>query len=85
MRDVVVGGTRREFLRAGGLGALGLALPGHLQAESGTRDTGARAKSVILVFLGGGLSHLDSFDPKPGAPAEVRGKYRPIPTALPGV
>src|SRR5262249_29493023 len=45
----------------------------------------ARARSVILVFLGGGLSHHDSFDPKPDAPAEVRGNYRPIATSVPGL
>src|SRR5262249_18101983 len=45
----------------------------------------ARARSVILVYLGGGMSHHDSFDLKPEAPAEVRGKYRPIATNIPGI
>ena len=45
----------------------------------------AKAKSVILVFLGGGISHHDSFDPKPDAPADIRGKYRPIHTNVPGL
>src|SRR5439155_24854148 len=44
-----------------------------------------RARSVILVFLGGGLSHHDSFDLKPDAPDDVRGKYKPIPTVVPGL
>jgi hypothetical protein len=80
------GATRRDFLRVGGLGALGL--PALLQAEARAADkpaTGARAKSVILVFLGGGLSHHDSFDPKPDAPDDIRGKYKPIPSAVPGL
>ncbi|MFM7075108.1 MAG: DUF1501 domain-containing protein [Planctomycetaceae bacterium] len=76
--------TRRHFLRVGGLAPLGLALPALLEAEAAA-SAPARARSVILVFLGGGLSHHDSFDPKPDAAAEVRGKYATIPTSLPGV
>ncbi len=76
--------TRRHFLRVGGLAPLGLALPALLEAEA-VASAPARARSVILVFLGGGLSHHDSFDPKPDAAAEVRGKYATIPTSLPGV
>ena len=73
------GVSRRDFLRVGALG--GLALPTLLRAaEKKHKD---RAKSVLLVYLGGGLSHHDSFDPKPDAPAEVRGKYSAIPTSLP--
>jgi hypothetical protein len=76
------GATRRDFLRVGGLGALGLATA--LRAEVGKRPD-ARARSVVLVFLGGGLSHHDSFDLKPDAPEDIRGKYRPIPTVVPGL
>jgi hypothetical protein len=75
-------------LRVGTLGALGLALPRLLQAEahaSPAERSRARARSVILVYLGGGLSHHDSFDLKPEAPAEIRGIYRPIATNVPGV
>ncbi|HEY8505656.1 MAG TPA: DUF1501 domain-containing protein, partial [Gemmataceae bacterium] len=95
MLDIALGGgcsrhgdgtTRRDFLRAGGLSALGMSLPGLLRAESpAARPAKARARSAILVFLGGGLSHHDSFDPKPDAPEEVRGIYRPIATAVPGL
>jgi hypothetical protein len=81
--DLTLG--RRDFLRVGGLTAFGVGLPQLLRAEQTGRRTGARAKSVILVFLGGGLSHLDSFDPKPDAPEGVRGKYQPIDTAVPGL
>src|SRR5947208_5725465 len=76
--------SRRDFLRVGTLGTLGLTLPGLLRAESNAAKK-ARAKSVILLYLGGGLSHHDSFDPKPDAPSEVKGKYGTIDTRLPGV
>src|SRR6516225_1498924 len=82
------GATRRDFLRLGALGGLGLALPALLRAEARAAGDGrrtARAKSVLLVYLGGGLSHHDSFDPKPEAPAEVRGNYKPIDSVLPGL
>jgi hypothetical protein len=80
------GASRRDFLRVGGLGALGLSLPQLLRAEQ-VRPTrsGARAKSVVLVYLGGGLSHHDSFDPKPEAPEEIRGKYKTIATDVAGL
>ena len=80
------GVSRRDFLRVGAVGALGLSLPALLRGEA--RASGrhkARAKSVLLVYLGGGLSHHDSFDLKPDAPAEIRGKYKPIDTAVPGL
>jgi hypothetical protein len=79
------GVSRRDFLRIGALGGLGLTLPGLLQAEARAGSRRARAKSVVLVYLGGGLSHHDSFDPKPDAPAEVRGKYGVIGTCVPGL
>ncbi|MFM8470941.1 MAG: DUF1501 domain-containing protein [Limisphaerales bacterium] len=80
------GWARRDFLRVGALAPLGLALPSLLAAEkaAGT-DKKARAKSVVLVFLGGGLSHHDSFDLKPDASSEIRGKYTEIPTNVPGL
>jgi hypothetical protein len=83
------GVSRRDFLRVGAVGALGLSLPALLHAEESARPAQAgrkaRARSVLLVYLGGGLSHHDSFDPKPEAPAEVRGIYKPIDTSVPGL
>ncbi|HEX5269202.1 MAG TPA: DUF1501 domain-containing protein [Gemmataceae bacterium] len=76
--------SRRSFLRVGALGALGLTLPGFLKARAAARRK-SRAKSVLLVYLGGGLSHHDSFDLKPDAPAEVRGNYKPIDSVVPGL
>ncbi len=76
--------TRRSFLQIGSLALGGLTLPALLRAEE-RAATRARPKSVILVYLSGGLSHIDSFDPKPDAPDGVRGEFRPISTAVPGV
>src|SRR5437870_1308234 len=80
--------SRREFIRVGGLSALGLTLPGflrlqHLAAASGTATK--KAKRCILLWMQGGPSHHDTFDPKPDAPAEIRGEFATIPTTLPGV
>jgi hypothetical protein len=77
------GVSRRSFLKLGGLAMGGLGLPQvlHAEAASGRRSH----KSVIMVYLSGGISHQDTFDLKPDAPAEVRGEFRPISTAVPGV
>src|SRR5262249_15399874 len=75
-------GSRRDFLRVGAVGGL-LSLAGAAGAAKPTRKH--RAKNVILVYLGGGLSHHDSFDPKPDAPSEVRGIYKTISTSVPGL
>jgi hypothetical protein len=72
--------ARREFL-ALGAGAVALALPRTGSAEGAPA---ARAKSVVLVNLTGGLSHLDSLDMKPDAPAEIRGAFQPVRTVVPG-
>ena len=95
MLDLYLGGadrrcdgmSRRNFLRVGALGGLSLATALQAQATSGstTERKKHRARSVILVFLGGGLSHHDSFDPKPDAPPEIRGNYKPIATTVPGL
>src|SRR5262245_18241583 len=91
------GMSRRAWLRIGGLALGGLALPDILRAQavarSGDRATtgGDRAttvtpaKGVIMVLLPGGPTHLDTFDPKPDAPAEIRGEFRPIATNVPGM
>jgi hypothetical protein len=86
------GVTRREWLRIGGLASLGLtaaALPGPAPvraAASGAPSSPGfgKAKSVLLVYTSGGQSQLDTWDPKPQAPAEVRGLFRAIPTSVPG-
>ena len=75
--------NRREALRAGAVGLLGLGLA-ELSALRGVADA-PRARSVIFVFLTGGLSHLDSFDLKPEAPDTIRGEFRPIATRTAGV
>jgi hypothetical protein len=75
---------RRSFLQAGSLAVGGLTLPGLLRAESAA-DTGSSQKSVIMVYLSGGLSHQDTFDLKPLAPKEIRGEFDPIPTSVPGI
>ena len=72
--------SRRRLLQAGGIGSLGLALPGLLRGE----DTQASAESCSFIQQYGGLSQLDSWDMKPEAPQEIRGPYRPIKTATPG-
>ena len=74
--------SRRSFLRAGVAApfALGALSPAKLSAA-----TTAKAKSILLVWLGGGPSHLDLFDPKPNAPAEYRGPFSTIATRTPGV
>jgi hypothetical protein len=77
---------RRDLLRLGGLSALGLGLSDWLRLRAvASMGTPARAKSCILIWLDGGPSHLETFDPKPNAPREVRGPFEDIATAAPGV
>jgi uncharacterized protein (DUF1501 family) len=75
--------SRRDFLRVGALGLGGLTLADvlRLQAQAGT---GTRAKSVIMVCLAGGPSHIDMYDLKPNASAEYRGDFKPIKSNVPG-
>ena len=77
---------RREFLRVGLAGFGSLALPGlmRLRVEAATPSAGERT-AVILVWLPGGPSHLETYDPKPNAPSEYRGPYSPISTKAPGL
>jgi hypothetical protein len=72
------------MLRVGGLAALGLSWPQLLRAGE-NRATDGRAKSCILLFLMGGPPQHSTWDPKPQAPAEVRGEFGPIATAVPGM
>ena len=73
------GATRRDFLRVGGLGVLGLSLAGALSREKAfaaditAKQPKPRAKSIIMIYLGGGMAQNDTFDPKPDMPEEVRG------------
>ncbi|MBC8349663.1 MAG: DUF1501 domain-containing protein [Verrucomicrobia bacterium] len=81
------GWGRRDFLRIGAAGALGLnmSLPKLLQAEaSGNSLTAKKDVSFIFVFLKGGLSTIDTFDMKPDAPSEIRGPFQSIPSNVPG-
>jgi hypothetical protein len=76
---------RREFLQVGFSGFLGMTLPGLLAARARGATLPGRAKSVILVFLTGGPSHIDTFDPKPSAAEGIRGEFKTIPTNVPGI
>ena len=81
--------SRRDVLRVGWLGGLGLSLGDLLRceatAESQQRQIEPKAKSVIHIYLQGGFAHMDSFDPKPDAPIEYRGILDAVDTKLPGV
>ena len=85
--------TRREVLRIGGLSAFGLSLPhllrGQTQAAASSRPlpvtSRAQAKSCIVLFLMGGPPQHSLWDPKPDAPAEIRGEFAPITTSVPGL
>ena len=79
------GMTRRTFVRLGGLSAVGLSLRSFLRARAESPAAPAKAKRCILLWMQGGPSHHDSFDPKPDAPAEIRGEFNTIPTTLSGV
>jgi hypothetical protein len=76
--------TRRSFLQVGSLALGGLTLPKLFQAEA---QAGVQRshKSVIMVYLSGGLAHQDTFDLKPNAPAEIKGEFKPIDTNVPGI
>lgn len=81
--------SRRTWIQAGSIGLLGLGM-NHLPALRAATAAGAapeapRAKSVIYIFLSGGLAQHDSFDLKPAAPENIRGEFRPIATRTPGI
>src|SRR5215213_9557510 len=75
--------SRRDLLRVASLGIAGTLLPGLSPASS--RAVAGKAKSVIVLWLAGGVTHLESFDPKPDAPREIRGSLGVVKTTLPGV
>src|SRR5947208_1762421 len=78
---------RRDFLRVGGLSALGLTLPALFAAEAragGAQRAGGRARSCIFLFLSGGPSQFETFDPKPDARAEYRTIFGTTRTSVPG-
>jgi len=86
------GMSRRELMRVGGAGLLGISLANLLSLEARGADSGAKkqtgfgtAKNFIFVFLQGGPSHLDIWDPKPDAPDNIRGEFKTISTKVPGV
>lgn len=81
---------RRDFLQVGAAGLLGLSLPSFLAAEAKAREKGtdnpkAKARSVVLVWLAGGPATIDMWDNKPDAPEGIRGEFKSIDTAAPGV
>ncbi len=74
--------SRRDLLRVGSLGVAASLLPA---AVRGVAKTAAPAKSVIVLWMAGGVTHIDSFDPKPDAPEAVRGTHKAIDTTVPGI
>src|SRR5262245_44861777 len=76
--------SRRTWLRIGSLALGGLALPDILRAQA-TGGGRSPARGIIMVLLPGGPTHLDTFDLKPDAPAEIRGEFRPTATNVPGI
>ena len=87
------GPTRRELLRVGGAGILGLSLGSLLKLQAVAGETSKRAggpgwgtaKNVVMIYLQGGPSHLDLWDPKENLPDNIRSSFKPIPTKIPGV
>src|SRR6188474_303594 len=90
--DRGLGITRRDLMRIGGSGMLGMSLGRMFEMQAAAAEQSHvggpgwnKAKSVILVYLQGGPSHLDLWDPKENVPDNVRSEFKPIPTKLPGV
>ncbi len=87
--DAHLAPSRRDVLRVGGAGMLGLSLGSMLQLRAQAKSSNApgwgKAKSIIMCYLQGGPSHLDLWDPKPDAPEKVRSVFQPISTKIPGV
>jgi hypothetical protein len=79
------GVSRRSFLQAGAAGLAGLSLPALMSREAFGAGRDAKIKNCITIFLVGSPGHIDTWDMKPDAPAEVRGKFKPIKTDVTGV
>src|SRR5438132_6198077 len=79
--------SRRELLTVGSVGLAGLSLPDLLQqqAEAVPAKKSGQAESVIFLYLQGSPSHIDTWDPKPNAPVEIRGEFKPAPTNVSGI
>jgi hypothetical protein len=77
--------VRRDFLHVGLMSAFGLSLADLLRLQASAATPKAKAKSCILIWLDGGPSHLDTFDPKPDAPVEIRGPFKAIGTDVDGI
>ena len=77
--------SRRELIRVGGLGSLGLGLPALRAGRAATLAGRPRANSCLIIFLSGGPPQHETFDPKPAAPIEIRGPFLPIATSVPGL
>jgi hypothetical protein len=76
---------RRRFLKASAAGVLGLSLPEILAARGAEGSRHGRAKNILVILEQGGVSHMDTWDPKPEVVAEHRSPYRPIATSVPGI
>src|SRR6266566_3252309 len=81
------GSNRRDFLKIGTLGLTGLGLPGLLRGRAKAAEEGRANKdtSVVWIWLGGGPTHIETFDPKMDAPAEYRSMIGAVKTNIPGV
>src|SRR5262245_24992343 len=81
------GTSRRDLLKVGALGIGGVSLASVLRSEAARAAEGkpVNKKSVILIWLPGGPSHIDMYDLKPEAPVEFRGEFKPIATNVPGI
>src|SRR5688572_13702939 len=77
--------VRRDLIKVGALSALGWSLSDYFRFAAAGDVQAAKAKSAIVIWLGGGPPHLDTFDMKPDAPAEYRGEFHPIATNVAGI
>src|SRR2546428_374289 len=79
------GVNRRDFLRVGALAGIGMPPPKSRPLAEAGQTPRARGKAPIFIRLAGGPSHIDTFDPKPDAPSEIRGEFKPISTNVAGM